>query len=205
MIHANRQIEWGIEDAEVQIGDDVRFSNCDLELVIRKQFMAKRLVGTDIDGTFHLTHPLPEPVFFDEDDVPKCRDAVFENDEKKIEIEGMLVTTEGGSNKAEFVATDAEQTVFNEQSVVEVSKLEEVFAEHWSPKRVLTKCDECGVTLFDTDETQPTIWKPSYMATLIKTLACQHEAQAGHRSLDIEIDESSAVREIDCTITVGDS
>lgn len=82
--------------------------------------------------------------------------------------------------------------------------LEESLEEHWPPHRVIAECGECGGEFFDTEKEQPAMWRPSYLATLIKTFAQKHESKTGHASIDVAVDtEPTPVREIECRVTVN--
>lgn len=82
--------------------------------------------------------------------------------------------------------------------------LEEALEEHAIPRRILVECDECDESLYDTDEGEPTMWRPSYLSTLIKTIARKHGSEKSHYGINVAIDsEPNPVREIEATITVN--
>lgn len=83
--------------------------------------------------------------------------------------------------------------------------LKETLEEHAIPRRILVECGVCGKTLFDTDEGEPTMWRPSYLSTLIKSIGRDHGREESHHEINVEIDsEPKSVREIEATITVND-
>lgn len=81
--------------------------------------------------------------------------------------------------------------------------LEGKLEEHWPPNRVIAECGECGEELFDTKKERVAIWQASYFSTLIAAFASKHREDTGHNDLQVDINSTTPVREIEATITVN--
>lgn len=82
--------------------------------------------------------------------------------------------------------------------------LTQTLKENWPPSRVLIKCKECDRGLFDSEEMHIAEWKPSFLASTIVMISSNHARATSHFGIDIAIDTTAVVEEIDCTITIGD-
>lgn len=196
-------VTYEIEDALAEFHDGQNFPDCDATVHLQRDVTQRGVIRRkSIDGELTFDREPPEYLLFDHNDVPRQHDLVLENAEAKLAIEGMLATSEVEDETVEFVAMDTEYTEFN---YPDEDSLGEALAEHWPPHTVLVKCEECGATLYDSRQAQPAMDGPSYMAELIMAFARQHDAAKGHRNIDVAIDtHPTPVRDIDCTITVGD-
>jgi hypothetical protein len=81
--------------------------------------------------------------------------------------------------------------------------LETALEENWPPSRVIAECGECGGELFDSKKEKPAMYGPSYYSSLITTLARSHRQKSGHNDLQVNINSTTPVREINATITVN--
>jgi hypothetical protein len=82
--------------------------------------------------------------------------------------------------------------------------LEEKLEEHWPPSRVIAECGECGGELFDTKKERPSTWSSGILSSLITMFALKHREESGHNDLQVNINSTTPVREIEATITVND-
>lgn len=201
MYGTKRRETWTLYNAEVRVQHpEETFTEVDVEVVIERN-RPPELTYLDISGTFAFRSTPPAGTFFADDGCPRKLDIVAETQYETVELEAVLMTSEA-DGEMEFVAIDADKTTHKEKPDM---TLEETLEKHWPPARVLVTCETCGDVLFDTDEGWPALRGASYMATLIKTFAGKHEADDGHRSIDIGIDKQPApVRDVDCTITVNE-
>lgn len=196
-----RHETWTLYNATVEIsGDPVEvFDEVDVEVLIERN-PPHQLPAEDTSGTLRFRFTPPEDIFYNDEGVPRQLDVVAETQYEKVEFESLIVTTEM-SREMEFVTLEADKEELMEKPDTDLAKTIE---KHWPPARLLVKCETCGEVLFDTDEGWPAMDSGSYMATLIKTLAGKHDADEGHRSIDVAIDKQPApVRDVDCTITVN--
>lgn len=194
----NLRETWTLHNAELRVGRET-FAEVDVEVVIERN-PPHSLPARDFHGTFEFRFTPPEDIFFEDDGMPKQLDVVAETPYERIDFDYVLMTA-GVGHEMDFVARSADKT---EKMEKPDNQLEETLAENWPPARVLVKCETCGEVLYDTDDTWPAIAGPSYMDTLIKVLAGKHDADEGHRSIDIGIDtKPEPVREVDCTVTVN--
>ena len=108
-----RTIEWQIEDADLQIGPDARFAHTDLSVTLRKYTnhgtQQPAFCGNSISGTIGLNSPAPAQMFYDDEGLPVSLDVVAENDDHKIKLDDVLVTTYPDGYVVEFVARDADK------------------------------------------------------------------------------------------------
>lgn len=82
--------------------------------------------------------------------------------------------------------------------------LEEVLQEHWPPQRVIATCGECGGEFFDSEKEELAISGVSYLSTFLEVKARRHERKTNHNDLQVGIDKTEPVKEIEATITVNE-
>lgn len=83
--------------------------------------------------------------------------------------------------------------------------LKDTLEEHWPPSRVIAECGECDSELFDTEKERPIKINGGWSVTsdLITICALKHREESGHNDLQVGINSTTPVREIEATITVN--
>ena len=102
---------WTLEDAEVQFGDDALFSHCDIEVEIHQEFQFGRLQAEEYSGTITFPHPVPYEMFTGESGVPFQFDVTAETENKNLELDSLLVTSDVYEKKIDFAAMRGELVV----------------------------------------------------------------------------------------------
>jgi hypothetical protein len=76
--------------------------------------------------------------------------------------------------------------------------------ENWPPSRVTAECGVCDVELLDTEKQRPASWSAAGICSLIKLDSLKHLERTDHDDLQVNINPTTPVREIEATITVND-
>jgi len=104
--------EWTLEGCDLKIGE-ARFWECDVEVIVDEEYLYRQAVARDYSGKITFTHPVDSEMFFEgEHHLPVSLDALATTEGAELEIEGMLVASRPEENQLEFVARDADLTVW---------------------------------------------------------------------------------------------
>lgn len=82
-----------------------------------------------------------------------------------------------------------------------MSRLGDTLKEQMPLDRVLAKCGECGIELFDSEKSDE--GSPKIVGNIIEMEARAHRSKTGHDDLEVGIDKPPTVEPMECHVTVN--
>lgn len=104
---------WTLDGAKVTIEDERPFYDCDIEVLIEREYMYGNLVAKSYSGELNFSEPVDEDLFFNEDGHPKCLEVLAESTLEYIHLDAALCNRKDDST-VEFVANGGEKEVTTE-------------------------------------------------------------------------------------------